>query len=126
MNDQSTYSYTFKNRLAHDTAPVFAEDATAAARRNESGEWVISFDEATAAEGYVVHSYKLTILDDRGLPVFSDTFVNDYYVFDDDETADFRIDGSKLASGKSYTLFVKAESAYHKKSKTIRLPFTAE
>ena len=126
VNDQSTYSYTQINRYAHDKAPTFAADTKASARKNENGEWVISFNEATAAEGYVVHSYKLTVFDDKGLPVFSDTFVNDYYVFDDDDTADCRIPGDKLREGKSYTLSVVAESAYYKCSKPLKLALTAE
>ena len=126
VNDQSTYSYTQVNRIAHDTAPVFAAETKASARKNENGEWVLSFDEAKAAEGYVVHSYKITISDDRGLPVFAGTFVNDYYVFDDDNTADFRIPGDKLRTGNAYSLTVVAESAYHKYSGPLKLSFIAE
>ena len=119
-------SYTQLNRYAHDKAPVFSPDTKAAARRNENGEWVLSFDEAKAAEGYVVHSYRLSIFDDRGLPVFAETFVNDYFVFDDDDTADFRLPGDRLKAGKTYTLTVVAESAYHKFSNPLKLSFVAE
>ena len=126
VNDKSTYAYSYKSRKAQDTAPVFADDTKATAYKNEGGEWVISFDEAKAAEGYIVHNYKITIRDENGKKVCSDTFINDYYVIDDDDTADFRIGADTLESGKTYTLSVQAESAYQKKSDTIRLEFTAQ
>ena len=126
VNDKKSFAYTYRNQRAHDAAPVFPEDAAATAYKNENGEWVISFDEAAVPEGYIVHEYKVTIRDDRGRKVFSDNFVNDYYVFDDDKTADFRVGSDTLESGKSYTLLVRAESAYHKYSDSIRLLFTAQ
>lgn len=125
VNDRGSFAYTYRNARAHDAAPVFPADTAAAAFKNADGEWVISFDEATVPEGYIVHEYRITIRDERGKVVFRDNFVNDYYVFDDDDTADLRIGADTLQSGKSYTLAVRAESAYHKYSETIRLPFTA-
>ena len=47
-------------------------------------------------------------------------------MIDDSTTADFRIGPDTLESGKNYTLLVRAESAYHKLSKTIKLNFTAQ
>ncbi|MBO4894767.1 MAG: metallophosphoesterase [Clostridia bacterium] len=126
VNDSKTYAYTYKNLKAHDEAPVFAEGTSATAYKNEGGEWVISFDEAKAADGYIVHNYDITIKDENGKKVFSDKFVDDYFVIDDDDTADFRIGTDTLESGKTYTLSVKAQSAYKKNSKTINLEFTAQ
>ena len=126
VNDKDSFPYTFKNMYAHDTRPVFPEDASAAARKNENGEWVISFDEAAAAPGYVIHEYRVTILNDKGTVLFTENFVDDYFVFDDDNTADFRIGTDTLEAGKSYKLLVRAESAYHKYSSLVSLPFTAQ
>lgn len=126
VNDRDTYAYTYKNVKAHDEAPEFPQDASATAFRNEGGEWVISFTEAEAPEGYIVHEYKVTIKDENGKKIFSKNFVDDYYVFDDDDTADFRIGADTLESGKKYTLEVRAESAYHLYSDTLSLEFTAE
>jgi hypothetical protein len=132
VNDPSTYAYTYKNMRAHDAAPVFPpeefppEEATAAARRNEEGEWVLSFTRARAAEGYVVHDYKITVTDAAGKKVFSKNMINDYYLYDDDNIADFRIGKDTLVSGETYTLKVRAESAYHKYSEPMELTFTAE
>ena len=126
VNDKAAFPYTYKNMRAHDTAPVFKEGTTATAYKNENGEWVISFDEAEAAPGYIVHEYRVTIKDAKGKIVFTGNFVDDYFVFDDDDTADFRIGTDTLESGKSYTLQVRAESAYHKYSETLTLPFTAQ
>ena len=126
VNNRAAFPYTYKNMRAHDTAPVFAEGTAATAYKNENGEWVISFDEAEAAPGYIVHEYRVTIKDEKGKTVFKGNFVDDYFVFDDDTTADFRIGANTLESGKRYTALVRAESAYHKYSETISLPFTAQ
>ncbi|MCR5688660.1 MAG: metallophosphoesterase [Clostridiales bacterium] len=125
VNDPSTYAYTYKNMYAHDEKPVFKEDAKASAAKNENGEWVISFDEAQAAEGFIVHNYRVIIKDEKGRAVFNDGFINDYFVFDDDDTADFRIGADTLESGRTYTVTVIAESAYHKLSEPAKFTFTA-
>lgn len=126
INSKADFPYTFKNLKAHDKAPVFKEDTAAKAFKNDEGEWVISFDEAQAAEGYIVHDYKVTIRDESGKKIFSKNFIDDYYVIDEDNTADFRIGNDTLESGKTYTLTVRAESAYHFYSEPIQLSFKAE
>lgn len=124
VNDKSSFAYTLRNMYAHDTKPVFPEDTKATVRQEENGEWIVSFDEAEAASGFIVHEYRITIKNSKGLIVYSKNYVNDYYVFDDDDTADLRVDTDALKSGESYTLLVRAESAYHKYSQKIELPFT--
>lgn len=126
VNDRASFPYTYKNLKAHDAAPKFADDVKATAFLNDAGEWVISFDEAKPADGYIVHEYKIKIKDDAGKTVYSKNMIDDYYVIDDDNTADFRIGTDTLESGKSYTLTVRAESAYHLYSETVTLPFTAQ
>ena len=124
VNDRESYAYTLKNMYAHDTKPVFPEEMSATAYKNDAGEWVISFDEAQSA--FIVHEYRVTILNDKGILIYTKNFVDDYFVFDDDNTADFRIGNDTLESGKSYTLIVRAESAYHKYSDAVLIPFTAQ
>ena len=124
VNDVDSYAYTYRNMRAHDTKPVFPEDAQATAYKNDNGEWVVSFTEAESS--FIVHEYRVTILDEKGMIVHTENFVDDYFVFDDDNTADFRIGTDTLESGKDYTLKVTAESAYHKYSDTLTLPFTAQ
>ena len=124
VNDVSSWAYTYRNMRAHDSAPVFPEDASATAYRNDNGEWVISFTEASS--NYIVHEYKVVIKDEKGLIVFSENFVDDYFVIDDDNTADFRIGTDTLESGKKYTLCVRGESAYHLYSDWVQMSFTAE
>ena len=126
VNDKASFPYTYKNMRANDKSPVFKEDTKASAKRNEEGEWVLSFDEAVPAEGFIVHEYKITIKDESGKKVFSKNLIDDYYVYDDDNTADFRIGKDTLKEGGKYTLSIKAESAYHYYSKPIELSFTAE
>ena len=62
----------------------------------------------------------------KGLLIYSKNFVDDYFVIDGDDTADFRIGTDTLESGKNYTLLVTAESAYHLYSTPLRLSFTAQ
>ena len=126
VNDRSGFAYTYKNMKAHDARPEFPENAAASARKNGDGEWVISFSDAEPAEGYIVHEYKVTIRDGNGKKIFSQNFINDYYIINGDDTAHFRIGTDTLEPGASYTLEVRAESAYHRYSETVKLPFTAE
>ena len=124
VNNQRTYAYTYRNMKHNDSAPVWDGDLDARAYKNEGGEWIISFNEAHS--NFIVHEYKVTIRDSRGKKVFSDNFVDDYYVIDDDDTADFRIGTDTLNSGEEYTLTVRAESAYHKYSEKKTVSFIAE
>lgn len=126
VNNRDTYAYTYKNMKAHDSAPEFSSDASAAAYKNEGGEWVVSFTEAETQPGYIVHNYKITIKDENGKSVVSDTFIDDYFVFDDDNTADFRIGTDTLESGKTYKMTVVAKSAYHISSEKAEFTFVAE
>ncbi|MBQ6162969.1 MAG: metallophosphoesterase [Clostridia bacterium] len=123
VNDRDSFAYTYRNMKAHDSAPVFPEDTSATAYRNENGEWVISFDEAKS--NYIVHEYRVKIKDEKGRLIFNENFVDDYFVIDDDDTADFRIGTDTLESGRTYTLIVRAESAYHLYSDPLELTFTA-
>ena len=127
VNDKANFPYTYKNMKAHDAAPVFSPDTKASAVKNEEGEWVLTFDEAKAADGYIVHEYSVTIKDEAGKKVFSKNFINDYYYLVDDEgTASFRVGADTLTAGAGYTLEVKAESAYHLYSDTFTVQFKAE
>ncbi|MBQ6120039.1 MAG: metallophosphoesterase, partial [Clostridia bacterium] len=124
VNDRSTYAYTYRNMRAHDSKPVFPEDASATAYRNDNSEWVISFTEASS--NFIVHEYRVVIKDEKGLIIYNKNFVDDYFVIDDDNTADFRIGTDTLESGKMYKLCVRGESAYHLYSDWLELTFTAQ
>ncbi len=126
VNDCRSYPYTYNNMALHDKTPVFPKDAKAAAAKNENGEWVLCFDEAEAAPGFIVHEYNVTILNDKNLPCYHENLINDYFVIDGDNTAAFRIGADTLESGKTYKLLVVAESAYHKLSKPLLVTFTAQ
>ena len=126
VNDCRSYPYTYNNMALHDKTPVFPKDAKAAAAKNENGEWVLCFDEAEAAPGFIVHEYNVTILNDKNLPCYHENLINDYFVIDSDDTAAFRIGADTLESGKTYKLLVVAESAYHKLSKPLVVTFTAQ
>lgn len=124
VSDRSTFAYTYKNVKAHDSAPVFAENTKVSAAKNADGEWVLSFNEAKS--NYIVHHYNITVKDSAGKKVVKDTFIDDYFVIDDDDTADFRIGSDTLVSGEKYTAEITAVSAYHLKSEKQTFEFTAE
>ncbi len=123
FTDASAFPYTYKNLKAHDTAPVFPEGTKATAKKNENGEWVLSFDEAESA--YIVHHYDIKITDPDGKKVWKQTFIDDYYIYDDDATADVRLGADTLVPGTEYTAKITAVSAYHLKSEPLTLTFTA-
>ncbi len=126
VNEKSTFAYTYKNMKAHDQAPVFPENTTARAQKNEAGEWRLSFDAAKVPDGFIVHEYKIVIRDETGKKIFSRNFINDYYLIGGSDAAEFGIGGVMLESGKKYTAIVRAESAYHLHSGRAELSFTAE
>lgn len=122
VNDPDTFAYTYKNMKAHDTAPVFPADSIAKAVQNENGDYTVSFTQAAAAEGYIVHDYKIAIADANGETVFEEHLLSDYFIINDDDTFSFTVPSTALPAG-SYTLTVIAESAYHIDSEPISLSF---
>ena len=126
INEEDDFAYTYKNMKAHDKAPVFPEKSKASAIVDENGDYRISFTHADVPEGFIVHEYKISISDKNGKKVYKDNIISDYYIIDDIDTQGFTVSKDKLQPGKTYTLTVKAESAYHLYSEPIELTFTIE
>ncbi len=122
VNDPDSFAYTYKNMKAHDSAPVFGSEVSATCKQDRD-EWVVSFPDAKC--NFIVHDYKVEIRNENGKKVFSDEFINDYYVLGND-TASFRVHISALEKGKTYKMKVVAKSAYHLKSEPKEFFFTAE
>ena len=126
VNDKAAFPYTYKNMKAHDKAPVFSEDMKAEAQQNEAGEWLLTFTEAEAAPGYIVHEYDIQIKDKVGKIVWQNNIVNDYYTLTDGDTATVNLGAGTLQAGKTYTVKLRAESAYHYYSaKSVEVEFKA-
>ena len=125
VNDPAHYAYTYNNLALHDKAPAFPQNAAASATQNDDGEWVLSFNDAEAAPGYIVHEYNVTILNEKGLLKYHENLINDYFVIDNKDTASFKIGSDTLEKGKTYRLIVIAESAFHKRSMPLICTFTA-
>lgn len=124
VNDVKNYEYTYKNMKYNDPAPAFKDDTAGRAVQNENGEWILSFDEAE--DTFIVHSYTVKITDENGKRVYKEKLIDDYYFFDNDGVADFNIGAEVLQSGKTYSVTVKAENAYHRTSKPVTFSVTAE
>lgn len=124
INDESAYAYTYKNMKAHDKAPVFGSDASASAVTDDNGDYRVSFTHANAADGYIVHEYKVSISDDNGQEIYKDNIISDYYIVDNVDTMGFTVAKDLLEKGRTYSLTVTAESAYHLYSEPITMSFT--
>ena len=126
VNDKAAFLYTYKNMKAHDKAPVFPEDMKAEAYQNEAGEWLLTFTEAEVAPGYIVHEYDIQIKDEVGKIVWQNNIVNDYYTLTDGDTTTVNLGAGTLQAGNTYTVKLRAESAYHYYSaKSVEVEFKA-
>lgn len=124
INNSDSYAYTYKNMKANDKAPVFGGDALADAAVDDNGDYRISFTHADVPEGYIVHEYKILIKDENGNEIYKDNIIADYYIIDDVDTQGFTVSKDLLEEGKSYTLTVTAESAYHLYSEPKTMTFS--
>lgn len=124
INNPDTYAYTYKNMKAHDEAPVFSENTTAKVKLTENGDYRILFTKASAPDGFVVHSYEVSIKDEDNNEVYADEFIASYYIVSSESTQGFTVSKDLLEQGKTYTLTIKAESAYHRVSDEISINFT--
>lgn len=126
VNDRDAFAYTYKNMKAHDTAPVFPENAKASVSVTEDGNYRVSFTKAEVADGFIVHEYKVIIKDESGKELYKDNFVAPYYLINNSTSEGFTVSKDILESGKAYTLTVTAESAYHKHSEAKIMTFTVQ
>lgn len=124
VNDPSTFAYTYKNRLAYDEAPVWGENANAWLDLNDSGETLLTF--VKASDKLAVHDYKVTIKTAAGIPVYSKTFLSDYFLQDTPDTMTVNLgDLSSLESFVvlgilNYKVSITAVNSYYELSE----PFT--
>ncbi len=124
VNAPDSFAYTYKNMKAHDKAPVFPEDSLAAVSLTESGDYRISFTKARVPDGYIVHEYKASVKDENKKEVYKDNFISAYYIIEEENTQGFTVARNILTAGKTYTLTVTAESAYHLYSEPVTFTFT--
>jgi hypothetical protein len=83
-----------------------------------------AFTEATVPDGYIVHEYAVSIADENKEEVYKDEFIASYYITDSENTQGFTVSKDILQKGKTYTLTIKAESAYHRVSEPVSIEFT--
>ena len=126
VNDRDSFAYTYKNLKAHDEAPVFPENTKASVTETEDGNYRVSFTKAEVPEGFIVHEYNVTITDENKNELFEDNFVATYYLINESTTEGFNVSKDILEKGKTYTLTIKAESAYHKYSEEKTVTFTVK
>lgn len=124
VNNPDAFAYTYKNMKAHDETPVFGKDTKATVKLTENGDYRISFTEATVPDGYIVHEYEVSIADENKEEVYKDEFIASYYITDSENTQGFTVSKDILQKGKTYTLTIKAESAYHRDSEAVSIEFT--
>ncbi len=123
VNDRDTFAYTYKNLKAHDEAPVFSDEIKVSVSMNEDSGYRVSFTEAVAKDGFIIHNYTVKISDMKGKEIYKEQFIADYYIIDEDKTSEFNVPSGILEKGGQYTLEITAESAYHKKQASSAIIF---
>ncbi len=126
VNDRDSFAYTYKNLKAHDKAPVFPVNTEAYVNTTEDGNYRVSFTKAEVPDGFIVHEYKVAITDENNNEVYKDNFIAAYYLINNEDTQGFTVSKDLLEKGKSYTLTITAESAYHKYSEAKTVSFTVD
>ncbi len=122
VNDPSCFAYTYKNRSANSTAPVWNEGTKISLQKNENGEYILSFDKAE--DKLIVQNYKIKITR-NGLPVYSKTHLSDYYLVNTDSTASFNLGELELKAGREYKIEITAVNAYYQLSQPITADYIA-
>lgn len=126
VNDRDSFAYTYKNLKAHDKAPVFPGNTEVCVNTTEDGNYRVSFTKAEVPDGFIVHEYKVAITDENNNEVYKDNFIATYYLINNEDTQGFTVSKDLLEKGKSYTLTITAESAYHKYSEAKTVSFTVD
>ncbi len=126
ISNRDTYAYTYKNLKAHDKAPVFPEKSEVNIAVTDDGNYRISFTKAEVPEGFIVHEYNVVISDESNNEIYKDNFIASYYLINNETTQGFTVPKDILTIGNTYTLTIKAESAYHKYSEEKILSFTVQ
>ena len=126
VNDRDSFAYTYKNLKAHDKAPVFPVNTEVCVNTTEDGNYRVSFTKAEVPDGFIVHEYKVAITDENNNEVYKDNFIAAYYLINNEDTQGFTVSKDLLEKGKSYTLTITAESAYHKYSEAKTVSFTVD
>lgn len=126
VNDRDSFAYTYKNLKAHDEAPVFPDNTKADVTETEDGDYRVSFTKAEVPEGFVVHEYKVVITDENNNEIYEDNFIATYYLINKNTTEGFTVSKDILETGKTYSLSITAESAYHKYSEEKTVSFTVD
>ncbi len=123
VNDSSCFAYTYKNRSDYDDAPIWKDKTEMKLDKNENGEYILSFDEAT--DKFIVHNYKIRILS-NGIPVYSETHLSDYYLIDNGNLATFNLGNLNFKKGTEYKIEITAVNAYYELSEPITFNYTAK
>ena len=123
--DKTSFPYTYARRMYTSLAPVFTKDAKISAEQNESGEYLISFPAANDGDG-IVHDYKIIITAENSfIPVYSGSYISDYYLIPSSKEYSVNVGALKLDSGKTYKVEVIASNAYYQLSQSLTGEFTA-
>lgn len=121
VNDASSFAYTYKNRMNYADAPTFAPDTSAKITENGEGEYILTFDKATA--NLIVHDYKVDITALGVVPVYSRTLLADYYLEETSDTATYNLGKLAIVEGVEYKLKITAANAYYELSEPFVTTF---
>ena len=114
------HKYTWGNLKSLDTAPQFPEEATITAKRNNDGNIILSFPDATGYWG--PENYKISVTKGVFKDVWSETVVSNYVRTVSDG---MNVDIGNLEAG-TYTVRIKPYSPYAKGGQTLKATITVE
>ncbi len=123
VSDKACFAYTYNNRKKYDEAPVWKENTSVELVKNESNEYVLTFDEAE--DKLIVQNYKVRVLS-KGVPIYTKTYIADYYLINNSDIASFNLGELNFKSGKEYTIEITAVNAYSELSQPLIYTYTAE
>ena len=120
LADKSKRTYTWKQQMALDTAPVFPAESAVNAYADENGDTIITFPEA---EGYyIAENYKITVTGEKHNKIYESTVISEYVRATDDDVC---VNIGKPDSG-NYTVKVTAYSPYAAEGSTLTGTITVE
>lgn len=109
--------YSFDERKATATAPVFADDA-ALTYEKKDGKLYVTVPQAKVSEDNEVFVYRISVLNKNGRTIREDWAFSDYFFADKPESITF--DGF-IALGKNLTVRVCAEDVWGNRSEALEI-----
>ena len=115
--EENKTKYSFEERKAKATAPVFGEGATLS-HKKDGLKHCITVPQAKVSEDNEVFIYRISVINEHGMTVHKDWAFSDYFFADKGDSISF--DGF-ITLGKNYTVKVCAEDVWGNRSEELEI-----